>query len=307
MKIAMFLVVFNKSILPIITILTIALIYNRLFKPDIKEITDVALNVFAPIMVFYSVLNNRITLNSLAKPFLFMSILTGVLFIASFTVSTLLRLEDDEKRSLILSSSMINVGNFGLPLIYFSYGKAAIPYSMIYFVIFNIPLITVAIYLSGKESNPFNAIKNMVKMPIFHGFLVGIIFVETGVHLPSSVMKGFSLMNSGAIALLVFILGLQLSNIKVKMKFAGIIGTAVIIRLLLSPILGWEITSLLDIKGLERCVSIVQTSTPSAILPLMYMIKFGRKSDLMAAIILSTTVISGITLPILIGILQNIQ
>ncbi len=259
-----------------------------------------ALNVFAPIMVFYLVLNNKITLDLLAKPFLFMLILTTVLIFISLFASFVLKLRGDYKVSLILSVSMINVGNFGLPLIYFAYTAQAISYSMIYFVIFNIPLITVAIYLASDKKSPFAVLKDMLKMPIFYAFFVAIAFVEIGINLPESIMRGFALMNSGAIALLVFILGLQLSNIKIKFKFVWIIAAAVVLRLFISPLISIGITKILGISALERSVSIVQTSTPSALLPLMYMIKFRRDSDLLAAIIFFTTILAGLTLPVLI-------
>jgi len=298
-----YLVVFNKSILPIITIILIAFVYNRLFKPDIAQIASVALNVFAPIMVFYSVLNNKITLSELFKPFIFMFALTAALMLIAFAVATALKLKGDNKISLLLASSMINVGNFGLPLIYFAYPKNAIAYSTVYFVIFNIPLITVAIYLTSRENNPLDVLKDILKMPIFYGFVVAIIMAEASIGLPKSILKGFGLMNSGAIALLVFVLGLQLSNIKLRINFIGIIITAVVIRLVISPVISYILTGILDIRGLERSVSIVQTSTPSALLPLMYMIKFKRESHLIAAIIFTSTLLAGLTLPILIGIL----
>ncbi len=298
-----YLIVFNKSVLPIITIITIAFVYNKLFKPDISQIASVALNVFAPIMVFYSVLNNRITLSALFKPFIFMFVLTGFLILTALAASKILKLKGDNKISLILASSMINVGNFGLPLIYFAYSEKAIPYSMIYFVIFNIPLITVAIYLTSHKKNPIAALRDMIKMPIFHGFVFAILLSEAGLSLPKSILKGFGLMNSGAIALLVFILGLQLSTVKPQVKFIGIIVVAIIIRLFLSPVFSYALTGILHIRGLEKVVSVVQTSTPSALLPLMYMIKFKRDSNLIAAIIFSTTILAGITLPVLISIL----
>ncbi len=298
-----YLVVFNKSIVPIITIISIAFVYNKLFKPNIKEISSVALNVFAPIMVFYSVLHNKITVWQLTKPFLFMVLLTTFLMIIAFFAALMLKLKGDMKIGFILASSMINVGNFGLPLIYFAYGEKAIPYSMIYFVIFNIPLITIAIYMTSKKKNTLGAFNDILKMPIFYAFILAIILSEVGITLPKSISKGFELMNSGAIALLVFVLGLQLSNIKFRVNFIQIIVIAVFIRLILSPVLSYSILSILKIEGLERVVSVVQTSTPSALLPLMYMISFNRKSDLIAAIIFSTTILAGITLPILIKVL----
>ncbi len=297
-----YLIVFNRSILPIITILLIAFIYNKLYRPNIKEISSVALNVFAPVMVFYSVLNNNITTSQLIKPFVFMLSLTLFLLIIAFVASFMLKMKNDDRLSFLLSASMINVGNFGLPLIYFAYGQKAIPYSMIYFVIFNIPLITIAIYMTSKK-NIMESFTDIFKMPIFHAFIVAIVFSEIGIHLPESIMKGFELMNSGAIALLVFILGLQLANIKIKVKFIQIIFLAVFIRLIISPMLSYGISTILHIEALERAVCVVQTSTPSALLPLMYMIKFNRKSDLLAAIIFTTTIISGLTLPVLIKFL----
>ncbi len=300
-----YLVVFNKSIVPIITIIAIAFFYNKIYKPDIKEISSVALNVFAPVMVFYSVLKNRITIHQLVVPFVFMIVLTFFLIIIALAVSKLMKLEGNSKISLILSSSMINVGNFGLPLIYFAYGDKAIAYSMIYFVIFNIPLITIAIYITSRQQNVYDSLKDILKMPLFYAFFAAIILSEIGFSLPRSLLKGFGLMNSGAIALLVFILGLQLSNIKVKIAFLQIVLAAVFIRLLVSPFLSFSILTVLGVRGLERAVSVVQTSTPSALLPLIYMIRFDRKSDLLAAVILSTTIISGFTLPILIQLLSH--
>jgi predicted permease len=298
-----YLIVFNKSIVPIVTILAIAFAYNKFFKPNISEISSLALNVFAPVMIFYSVLNNKITTEQLIKPSIFMLALTISLITISYTASVMLRLKGDSKLSLILSSSMINVGNFGLPLIYFAYGDKAIPYSMIYFVIFNIPLITIAIYLTSKKKSITGPIRDILKMPIFYAFILALIFSELSITLPNSLLKGFELMNSAAIALLVFILGLQLASIKIKIHFAQIIFVAIFIRLIISPILSYSITWILQIDSLERAVSIVQTSTPSALLPLMYMLKFKRNSDLLAAIILSTVVISGFTLPFIIKFL----
>ncbi len=299
-----YLVVFNRSIVPIMIIITIAFAYNKLYKPNIAQIASVALNVFAPIMVFYSVLNNKITVSQLIKPFLFMVFLTLFLIVIAFVAAMLLKLKKDSKISFILASSMINVGNFGLPLIYFAYGNKAISYSTIYFVIFNIPLITIAIYLTSKSKNVLGGLADILRMPIFYAFIIAILLSELGVCLPKSVLSGLGLMNSGAIALLVFILGLQLANIKLKGVILHVVAAAVFIRLLLSPMLSYSILTILHIGGLERMVSVVQTSTPSALLPLMYMISFKRNSDLLAAIIFTTTVLSGITLPILIGLLH---
>jgi predicted permease len=53
-------------------------------------------------------------------------------------------------------------------------------------------------------------------------------------------------------------------------------------------------------------VAVVQTSAPAAILPLMYAIRFNRAPDLLAATILATTLLSGLSLTVLIHYLPYI-
>ncbi len=120
--------------------------------------------------------------------------------------------------------------------------------------------------------------------------------------LPDPVNKSISLLGSAAIPLLIFILGLQLSNIKLKLNYLKIIFMAVCIRLVISPLITFPLLDLIGVTGLEQQVATVQTATPSALLPLMYAIRFNRSPDLLAAIILCTTVLSGISLTALIQI-----
>ena len=53
----------------------------------------------------------------------------------------------------------------------------------------------------------------------------------------------------------------------------------------------------------QRQVALVQKSAPSALLPLMYAIRFNRSPDLLAAMILSTTLLSAVSLTVLIKLI----
>ena len=112
------------------------------------------------------------------------------------------------------------------------------------------------------------------------------------------------LLAQAAIPLLIFILGLQLANIRIRAGYIKIIVLALIIRLIISPVIAYFSLKLLGITGLEAKIDIVQTSTPSALLPLMYAIRFNRSPDLLALIILTTTLLSGISLTILIRLIS---
>lgn len=295
-----FLIVFQQSVLPLFVIIGVALVYNRFFRPNIREITSLTLTVLAPIFVFDSIVKHGIGLGALKLPFIFMLILTGLLMLIAYLAGRLLRLQDNDRVSFVLACSMINIGNFGLPLIYFTYGERAVSYSVIYFVAFSLALSTIAIYISSNSSGFRQIMSDLLKMPLFHAFFLAMIVVQCGLPLPDFANKSIGLIGQATIPLLIFILGLQLANTRFQSKFLIVIGVAVAIRLLISPLISYPLLGTLGVSGIERQIATLQTSAPSALLPLMYAIKFDRSPDLLASIILATTVLSSITLTVLI-------
>ena len=291
-----FLIVFQQSVLPLFIIIGVALVYHRFFKPDIREITSLTLTVLAPVFVFDAIVRHNINLAALKTPFTFMVILTALLLLLAYFAGRLLQLQEDDRISFTLACSMINIGNFGLPLIYFTYGEQAVSYSVVYFVAFNFVLSTIAIYLSSNSSGFKKIMQDLIRMPLFHAFFLAMIVVQLSVPLPGFVLKSIGLIGQATIPLLIFILGLQLANSRFQSKFLKIIAAAVAIRLLISPAIQHPLLEMLNVSGLELKVATLQTSAPSALLPLMYAIKFNRSPDLLASIILATTVLSSISL-----------
>ncbi|MGA1862447.1 AEC family transporter [Deferribacter thermophilus] len=295
--------IFIKTVLPIFIIIAFAYIYNKIKNIDFKYITDVTLTIFAPIFVFHSLMSHKIETHTLYKPFIFMIILISMLILIASITFKIHNFDDKYKIPFILSVSMINVGNFGLPLISFAYGEKGVLYSIIYFVVFNIPLSTLAIMLSSNEKNLLLAIKDVIKIPLIHAFILAIIFSELKITLPDFIEKPFSLMSNATIPLLIFILGLQLSKISISSKLLKPALLSVSLRLIASPIIAILIAKILNINGVEKQVAIVQTSAPSALLPLMYAIKFNKSPEFLSTTILLSTILSGITLPVLISCL----
>jgi predicted permease len=295
-------IILNKSVLPILIIIVIAIVYDRIFKPSIEDVAKLSIYLFTPIMVFDSFVRYNISFSVLLKPMIFMIVYTfTIIFLASFT-GKLLKLNNDDRVSFILSVSMLNIGNYGLPLIYFTFGKNAEQYSMLYYIVFNISLSTIAVYMSSPSGSK-DVIKNIVKIPIFLSVIIALTITTLMIKLPESFMSSVSLMSLGGIPLLTFVMGLQLSNISFKSAYIPIVLIATIIRLVISPIIALCFLYMLNINGLEKDVALVQSSTPSAMVPLMLNIIFKRPTDLLASIILTTTVCSAITIPLVIKFL----
>ena len=179
-----FLIIFNTSILPLFIIIAVAFIYDRIAHPDISQIANLATMVFGPIFVFNALMKREFTVAMLAKPFFFMFLITFILMLLAHFVGKMIKAKEDERIALILASSMINVGNFGLPLIYFTYGSEAEAYSALYLIAFNIPLGTVAIYLSSKQKEITKILIDIAKIPIFYALVAAVLAAELAVNIP---------------------------------------------------------------------------------------------------------------------------
>lgn len=297
------LIIFSNSVLPLFIIITAAFIYKRLMQPDILQLANLTLYFFAPVFVFNELVNSDVTMEMLYKPLIFMSLLTIALIIIAHLLAKVLKAGENERIALILACSMINVGNFGLPLIHFTFGENPVAYSVLYFVAFTIPLGTVAVYFSSREKNIRGILGDIAKIPIFHGLLLAIITTGFSLPLPEALNKSLSLIAQATIPMMIFILGLQLSSIKFKQGFVKYITPAIIVRLAISPLIALCLLKTINVTGIEKNIAVIQTSTPAALLPLMYAIRFKRSPDLLAIIILATTICSGISLTILIKLL----
>ena len=295
-----FIILLTQSVLPIFLILGMANVYYRFFKPDIKQFVNLALYVFAPFVIFHSLVKEQIGVGELSKYLLLMVLVTATLMVIGFIGGKALRLSKNDATLFMLSVSMINIGNFGVPLIYFNYGEAAINTSILTFIAFNLPLVTIAIYICSEKSTIMGGLKDVVKIPIFHASFIALAVNSFNVPIPETVLKLSDFLGQATFPFLIFILGLQLATIKLNREIARTALASVFIRLGVSPFIAAGFLSLLAFKDLDYSVILVQISGPSALLPLMYAVMFGRKSDLLAAAILLSTAISAITLPIVI-------
>ncbi len=303
------LLIFNKSVLPIFFIIFLAFIYHLLYRPEIKPLANLALALFAPVMIFDSLTRYAVQFSDLALPFAFMLLLTAALLTISYLLAWPLGLNAQERTSYVMGASMINVGYFGLPLIQLTYGEQAVALSIVYFVIFNIPVCTLAIFLSSDKTRIKDILQDVLRIPIFYALVLALLSNWLGIAVPDSLQQSLQLISAATIPLLIFILGLQLASISLVSlrsalpRFALIVGSATGIRLAASPFAAVCLLALLQVQGLERSVAVLQTSSPAAILPLMYAIRFNRSPQLLAAIILFSTLLSGISLPFIIQLL----
>jgi malate permease and related proteins len=295
---------FINIILPVFLIILSGYVLERRSGLDFRTLTHSSLYLFSPALVFSALMKQEIRLALALDLLLFMVLYTMLLLAIAVAVGRLLRFPADSRAALSLSTVMMNVGNFGLPLSWFAFGEAGLEVSVLTFVIFNIPLSTLAIVLAQGAGAPLaEAVRNALRIPIFHALLLALILKALAVYPPDFLLRPVELLGQAAIPLMLVLLGMQLARTRL-VALPGFLALSTGMRLLLAPAVAWLLTLLLGIDGLTRAVLILQTSTPAAVLPLLYALRFGTRPDLVAGAIFVTTLLSALSLTVLLYLLQ---
>ena len=291
---------FVEVILPVFLITAAGFVFARKSDADLQSLANSVLYLFAPSLVFSALLKSHVESDLLGRLALFMALYTACLCLLAFCTSRWCNFDSDTTRAFTLTTSMVNIGNFGLPLVFFAYGEASLDVSIVLFVLFNIPLGTLAILIAqGQGVKWQTALNNTLKIPIFYGVALAILCKVFNFQPPEFILRTTGLLGQAAIPLMLVLLGMQLSLVKVLGNW-GFFSLSTAFRLLIGPLLAVALVSLLGLDGLTRKIVILQTSTPSAVLPLLYTIRFGTRPDLVSGTILLSTLCSAFTLTALL-------
>ena len=108
------------------------------------------------------------------------------------------------------------------------------------------------------------------------------------------------LLTYATIFLVLMALGIALSRLKVvSWTQASILGA---VRVILGPIIGFVLIKFLDLSGFMAGVLLIQSAMPSAVLTYLVGSMYSKKSavDNIASVIVSSTLMSFITVPIVV-------
>lgn len=295
---------FVDIILPVFLIVLSGFLLERFGKLDFRTLTHTGLYLLAPSLVFSALMKQEVPLDLARNLFLFMLAYTAILTALAAALGRGLSMDRDTRTALSLSTVFMNVGNFGLPLVYFAYGDPGLNVSVLTFVIFNLPLSTLAIvFAQGVDAPLLPALRNTLKIPIFHAVLLAFVLKGLGVDPPLFLLRPFDLMGQAAIPLMLIMLGMQLARTKL-VATPGFLTLAGTLRLLVAPAVAWLITPWFGLEGPARQIVVLQTSTPAAVLPLLYSLRFGARPDLVAGAIFTSTLASAATLTLLLYLLK---
>ena len=264
-------------------------------KINTKFITDFAGNIGTPAMIFYTITTTGITLNIFIEYFLYsIIIIAGFSIIGLFFLHTLKKDIISELPPLILP----NTGNMGIPICLFAYGTAGLGVASAIASVIILFHFTIGVFLAKKKFSFDLLFKNAPTYAI----IISILFLYFNWAVPKYLENTTFLLTYATIFLVLMSLGIALTRLKVKSwSDAIILG---LVRVVAGPIIGFLLINFFSLTGFAAGVLLIQSSMPSAVLTYLVGSMYSSKKvvDTVSSIIVTSTLMSFITVPIIVFI-----
>ena len=266
-------------------------------NPEINTdfITTFAGNVGTPAMIFYTITTTGVTLSVFTEYFIYALIIIGGFSFVGIIFLLLLKKDFiSELPPLILP----NTGNMGIPICLFAYGTAGLGVASAIASVIILLHFTLGVLLAKKSFSFEILIKNM---PIY-GIIVSVIFLYFEWDVPGYLENTTFLLTYATIFLVLMSLGIALSRLKVvSWTHASILGA---VRVIIGPLIGFGLIKFLNLNGFAAGVLLIQSCMPSAVLTYLVGSMYSERKvvDSVASVIVTSTVMSFITIPIVVFI-----
>lgn len=263
-----------------------------------KKLIDLILKITLPCMIFNS-FNKPLTPDILKK--------TALAFIVAFCIAVLswllgkilYRRYPQERKSILQYCTLVNNSGFlGMPMVSAVYGADGLLYASIFIIPNRIMMWTAGLSLF-TVSDFKSKCRNILLNPCIITVFLGIARRMLNIPLPEFIDK--SAANIGAITspLSMMIIGTMLVGISWKDLFEPSIFYLTFIRLIFLPLIALVLMRIMRFDPLLTGVSLILTGMPAGSTSALLAAKYGADEDYASRCIITTTIISLITIPLL--------
>lgn len=273
-----------------------------------KGLTDILIRITLPFMIISSFIfkyDDNIKSNIL-KTFLYSFIAYIAMIIISYLFLTVVK--KDKKTILHFANVFPNTGYIGFPILNSLYGAEGVIYGSIFNIFFVIFVWTYGLILYNddfKKEQLKSEVKKAVLNPSIIAVCIGIIIMIFDIKLQTAILSSIKSIGNITGPLSMLIIGVILSNTKIKKHLKDFtIYYGIIIKLIIIPIIIYLISLIL--KDTSKAINsvIIMTAMPASAMTSILAEKFDKEKDYAAIIVSATTLFSLITVPIILKIIM---
>lgn len=301
MPINVLLITFANNLLPILLISGAGFLLGRTLSVDSRSLGRVVFYVFSPILVFNLILHTELNSSEIFVTMVFSALICLVIGLLALGFGRLLGLERAVLMAVILTSAFGNTGNYGLPLVSFAFGKNALAYATLYFVMNSILFNTFGVLIASLgHMDGRTALLGLFRVPTMYAVILAALLNRFHFVLPVPLARTVDMAANGSIPLMILLLGLELSRVQWSQNRRAI-GLGAGLRLLAGPAIGLLLAWIFALPISARQGNVTQSAMPAAVTTTVVAAEYGLDSSLVTATVFLGTILSPLTLtPLLV-------
>lgn len=264
------------------------------FEYRMEFVTRLAMTLATPCLIFTALMKTEVERAALAD-LLFAALAAYALLTAVFW--GLILVLGLERRTYLSPLIFGNTGNLGLPLALFAFGQAGLGYAVVVFAVAAVWGFTFGVWLVSHGGSPLRVLKE----PLVASTLLGALFLWQGWHTPLWLTNSLELIGQMAIPLMLITLGVAVARLT-----PGRLGQAIwlsLLRVVICLCIGVAVGHVFALEPVAMAVLILQVSTPVAVTTYMLASKYGADGDAVAGMVIVSTLLSVVTLPLTLAFL----
>lgn len=296
--------IFTDDIVPIFIVAAVGFWLARRWRADVKVFSRLTFNVLMPCLVFTALLSSRVSAAEFGRTAVFATVATVGIGLVAQLAASLLRLDRVTASGLVLAATFANVANYGLPLVQYAFGPAALGYGTIYVIVNLVLVYTLGIFVASRgRVSVRDACLNILKAPAVYAVAVAAIVAATGVAVPAPIMRPVQLLSDAALPVQILVLGMQLERARIERPW--LVGGTAALRLVAAPLLALAVAAACGLQGVAWQTGLVQAAMPTAVFSGILAVEYDAAPGLVTDAVFASTLISPFTLAVLIAVMSH--
>lgn len=275
-------------VVPVFVLITIGFCFAHLKKITLVPITELIVYLGTPSLVFTSLASRPIFLNDI------LILAAGVVLIftgVGFLIGLYFSFFRFSSRGFALPVLFMNAGNMGIPLALFAFGEPGLQRATLMFVIITFLQYSLGIYLLSGRGNW----TEIFRLPLIYATIAGLMLNLSRMSIPELLFQPISMLGQATIPIMLVSLGYRLHEFQ-SFKWRHALGGA-LVRIFGGFLTAFIVVQLIAAEGINRQVLLLYGALPAAVINFVLTEKYGKDPELAASIVVLSTFISVLTIP----------
>ena len=268
---------------------------------------NILLNIALPLMVISSFMFSfdESIKNNMVKAFFYSLITYCILIGISYVLVHPIK---GEKKTIIhFSNIFTNTGYIGFPVLNTIYGPEGVIYGSIFNMFFVLFLWTYGVVLfkghmkyDELKKEAFKTIRN----PSIVAVIIGVLIMLLNIKIPEILFNSIKSVGNITGPLSMIIVGAIISNVEFRTHLKDwALYYGIVTKMIILPMILYFISLLFDDRSIVANSVIIIASMPAAAMTSIFAVRYNKEKDFATIIVVITTLLSIITIPILAKIL----